>query len=413
MPRPSVLCVTEDGMTTPTGGGPLVESKSRTPFPLGSVVFLVIIFFLNFTSRVVLSPLLPILEPELGMGHGKAGSLFLLIQTGYCVGLLVSGFISWRLNHRRTILLSSLSLGIVLLGTARSTSLSALRVGLVLIGTTAGLYLPSGIATITREVRQEHWGKALALHELAPNLGYIAAPLLAEALLRVLPWHGVLGVMGALSVAVGMCYMAMGRGGRHHPEPPRVRWMALLLGDPALWVTAMLFAVSIGAGLGFYTMMPLFLVEEVGLEREAANLIAGLCRVPGVAVVFLAGVVTDRIGHRRALTLFLAATGTFTILLGLLHGRLVTPLLIFAQAAAAVCFFPVGFSMIALIFPAGLRGLAVSLVTVIGSLLGAGAIPAGIGYLAELASFSAALCLLGLLMLSMLPLLRFGRAGRF
>ena len=400
-------------MTIPTGDESPVESKSRTPFPLAPVLFLVIIFFLNFTSRVVLSPLLPILEPELGMGHAEAGSLFLLMQAGYCVGLLISGFISWRLNHRRTILLSSLSLGIALLGTARSTSTSALRVGLVSIGTTAGLYLPSGIATITREVRPEHWGKALALHELAPNLGYIAAPLLAEALLRVLPWHGVLGTLGALSAAMGMCYMVAGRGGRHHPGPPRVSSMALLLRDPGLWVAAMLFAVSIGAGLGFYTMMPLFLVNEVGLEREAANLIAGLCRVPGIAVVFLAGMVSDRIGHRRALTLFLAATGTLTILLGLLHGRFVTPLLLFAQAAAAVCFFPAGFSMISLIFPAGIRGLAVSWVTVIGSLVGAGAIPAAIGYLAETASFSAALCLLGFLALSMLPLLRFGRAIRF
>ncbi len=65
--------------------------------------------------------------------------------------------------------------------------------------------------------------------------------------------------------------------------------------------------------------------------------------------------------------------------------------------------------MVSLIFPPGLRSLAVSMVTIIGSLFGAGAIPPAIGYLAEVSSFSFSLFLLGLLTLSVLPLLRYGR----
>jgi heme O synthase-like polyprenyltransferase len=68
--------------------------------------------------------------------------------------------------------------------------------------------------------------------------------------------------------------------------------------------------------------------------------------------------------------------------------------------------------MVSLIFPPGLRNLAVSMVTIVGSLFGAGAIPPAIGYLAEASSFSAGLCLLGLLTLAMLPLLRYGTASR-
>lgn len=228
---------------------------------------------------------------------------------------------------------------------SRSTSAVEMRAGLVLLGIAAGLYLPSGIAAITQEIRQEHWGKALAIHELAPNLGFI---------------------------------------------------------------TAMLFAVAIGSGLGLYTMMPLFLVSEIGMEREVANGIAGLSRVAGLAAIFLAGTITDRLGHRRALAVFLGATGTLTLLLGLVRGQVATPVVVFLQAAAAVCFFPAGFSMVSSIFPPAHRNLAVSLVTVIGSLIGAGAIPPAIGYLAEASSFSSGLLLLGLLGLAMLPLLRYG-----
>jgi NNP family nitrate/nitrite transporter-like MFS transporter len=398
--------------TPPVGDSRYSEGRRGFPFPLPPVLFLVVIFYLNFTSRVILSPLLPVLEPELGLGHGEAGSLFLVLQFGYCTGLLLSAFVSCRLSHRGTILLSTVAGGLILLAMSRSTSLTGLRVGLWLLGTSAGLYLPAGIATITSLVSQEHWGKALAIHELAPNLGYITAPLLAEALLRAVPWRGILAIFGVLAILVGGCFHLFGRGGAHRPEPPRFKTMGQLARDPALWIAALLFSVSIGSGLGVYTMMPLFLVSEIGMEREVANTITGLSRIPGVMVIFISGMMTDRIGHRRALALFLTTTGLLTILLGLVHGRVTTSLLVFPQAAAGACFFPAGFSMVSSIFPPGLRSLAVSMVTIVGVLFGGGVVPPAIGYLAEVSSFSAGLCLLGLLTLVTLPLLRYGTPTR-
>jgi NNP family nitrate/nitrite transporter-like MFS transporter len=382
------------------------------PFRKTPLLFLVLIFYLNFTCRVVLSPLLPILEREFGLGHGEAGSLFLFMQVGYCAGLLASGFVSCRWNHRRTILLSTATLGLLLLLTSRSTSIAAMRAWLVLLGTAAGLYLPAGIATITRETSQEHWGKALAIHELAPNLGFITAPLLAQALLQVLPWRGILAVLGLLAILVGAGFRLFGRGGVHKSEPPRVRTMSQLASDSSLWIAALLFSVSIGSGLGLYTMMPLFLMTEVGMGQGLANTITGLSRVPSIAVIFISGMITDRIGHRRALILFLGATGALTLVLGLAHGHVMTSVLIFLQATAAVCFFPAGFSMVSAISPPNQRTLAVSVVTITGSLLGGGVIPTAIGYLAEASSFSSSLCLLGILTMSMLPLLRRSRTSR-
>jgi NNP family nitrate/nitrite transporter-like MFS transporter len=378
--------------------------QSALPFPLLPVVFLTTIFYLNFTSRVMFSPLLPVLEREMGLGHGEAGSLFFLLQIGYCVGLLGSGFVAWRLNHRRTILLSTLALGVVLLILSQVTSIAGIRAGLVVLGALAGLYLPSGIATLTGEIPQEHWGKALAVHELAPNLGYISAPLLAEALLRLLPWRGVLAAPAVLAILIGICFMLFGRGGGHRSEPPSFTTMIQLVRDPSLWILASLFTVGIGSSLGVYSMTPLFLVSEIGMKREVANVIAGLSRIPGIVVIFFSGLVTDRIGHRRALAFFLVVTGSLTLLLGVLHGRVITPALVFLQSASAGWFFPAGFSMISVIFPARVRSLAVSMIIVVGSLLGGGLIPSGIGYLAEISSFSFGFSLLGLLTFAMLPL---------
>ena len=116
-----------------------LRGTNTLPFPLLPVFFLVGIFYLNFTSSVVLSPLLPVLERDLGLGHGQAGSLFLLAQLGYCGGLLGSGLVSWRWNHRWTITLSTLGVGLVLLAVSQVTSVTGMRAWLVLLGVSAGL----------------------------------------------------------------------------------------------------------------------------------------------------------------------------------------------------------------------------------------------------------------------------------
>lgn len=382
-------------------------SQQTSPFPLMPLLILTGIFYLNFISRVVLAPLLPVIEGELGLGHGEAGSLFFFIAAGYCAGLLASGFISSRLIHRHTITLSTIGVGGATLAVSWSTSINGMHTGLVLVGVFAGFYLPSGLATLTGLVSKEHWGKALAIHELAPNLGLITAPLLSEALLKLFSWQDSLAMIGFLCMLMSVLFFFFGRGGNERGEPLRLQSMHRIVRSPSFWVMTTLFTVSIGSSIGAYTMMPLFLVSEMGMDRAWANTLIGLSRTFGIVVLFFSGLIIDRVGPKQAMTIFLTATGVFTLLLGLIHGSVTTPILIFFQAAATACLFPVGFTIISLVFPSHLRSVAVSLVIFIGFLLGGGAIPSGIGHWAEAFSFSSGFSLLGLFFLMILiPFLR-------
>lgn len=376
------------------------------PFPVGAIAFLTGIFYLNFVSRVMLGPFLPLIEQELGLGHGGAGSLFFFIQIGYATGLLGSGIVSGRFTHRRNIIISSIAVGIAMVGLSRSGSLGEIRLWLALLGTAAGLYLPSGIAAITHLTSEAHWGKALAIHELAPNLGFVTAPLLAEALLDAISWRGVLAVVGCGGILLGCCFALWGHAGGLRGEPPRLQNVARVAREPSLWVMALLFTVGIGSGLGLYSMLPLFLVNEVKMGWAAANTITGLSRLSCLAVLFAAGWLTDRIGDRRALLLCLTTTGVLTLCLGLFPGPTLTPTLIFVQAAAAALFFPPAFAAVSRLVPPQIRNLAVSVVVAAASILGSGGVPAVIGYLAEVASFSLAFTLLGALALLSTLLLR-------
>ncbi len=381
-----------------------MKSQKTSPFPLTPLLILVGIFYLNFVSRIILAPLLPVIEGDLGLGHGEAGSLFFFIAAGYSGGLLGSGFISCRLIHRHAITVSTIGVGAAILVVSRSASVNGMHAALVLVGIFAGFYLPSGIATLTGLVNKEDWGKALAIHELAPNLGFVTAPLLSEALLKFFSWRESLAMLGSLSILMGVLFFFFGQGGKDRGEPPRFQSMHTILRSPSFWIMTTLFTVSIGSSIGVYTMMPLFLVNERGMDRGWANALIGLSRTFGIVVLFISGLIIDRAGPKQAMAIFLTATGVFTLLLGLIRGSVTIPALVFFQAAATACLFPVGFTIISLVFPPHLRSGAVSLIMLIGFLLGGGAIPSGIGHWAEAFSFSSGFSLLGLFFLAMLIL---------
>ena len=379
--------------------------------PLLPLAFLTAIFYVSFVSRVILGPFLPVVEHELGLGHGGAGSLFLFIQIGYAVGLLGSGVVSWRLTHRYTIVTSAVAVGISMVGLSLAASLGAMRLCLVLIGAAAGLYLPSGVATITQLVHDAHWGKALAFHELAPNLAFITAPLVAEALFAAISWRGVLAVVGTVAMLLGGCFALSGHGGRQRGEAPRLQTMASLLRDPSVWAMMLIFAAGVGSSLGLYSMLPLFLVSGTGMTLRAANGITGLSRVACIAVAFVSGWLTDRIGHRHALTVALTTTASLNLCLGLFPGPVLTPIFVFLQGAAAVMFFPPAFAAVSRLVPVQMRNLAVALTTAVGVFLGGGGVPALVGYLAEVASFSTAFTVVGALAILSPLLLRVGAHG--
>jgi len=389
-----------------------VSWAEEVPFRrhLGSLFFLAAIFFLNFISRIIPGPLMPSIEEDMKLGHGEAGSLFLLISSGYSVVLFFSGVVSSRLTHRRTILLSSLVMGATLLLVSQSRSMGAMRLGLVVMGMAAGLYLPSGLASLTAMVDPRHWGKAIAIHELAPNIGFVAAPFLSEFLLGWLPWRGILGVIGAFSIVVGLGFARFGKGGAFPGEAPSVRALRSLMGAPSFWIMMLLFSLAIGGSLGVYAMLPLYLVSEKGMEREWANALVAVSRVTGIGMAFVAGWAVDHLGAKRSMGMAMLGTGLGTVLLGLASGPWVVPM-VFLQPMVAVCFFPAGFSALSMLGEAKVRNVAVSLTIPVAFLVGGGGIPAWIGLAGERGSFGAGMITVGALTAGSVALVRHLRLG--
>jgi len=357
------------------------------------------IFLLNFTSRIVFAPLLPKIESNLRLTHGDAGSLFLFLSMGYFISLLGSGHISSRINHNKTIAVSAIAIGIALLAVSFSKSLFAVRCCVFLLGISAGAYLPSGITTITSLVNPKHWGKAVAIHELAPNLSFILTPLLVEILLHWLLWRHILFLIGTCSVFMGIIFACFGMGGNFFGETPNFSAIKPIIKTHNFWILIILFSMAITSTLGLYNMLPLYLVTEHGISREWANSVVGISRISTLGMAFLGGLATDRLGPKTIMLCVFFVTGILTLLLGVASTHWVI-IVVFLQPIFAVCFYPAGFSALSSISSPENRNVAISLTIPIAFVLGGGAIPAFIGIMADLGYFSWGISLSGMLIMT-------------
>ena len=373
---------------------------------LGSLLFLTTIFFTNFFSRIVPSPLMPTIEKNLELNHSEAGSLFLVIAAGYFVALTGSGFVSSRITHRKTIILSATTLGLAYLATSMSNSMMEMSAGLLAVGMASGLYLPSGIATLTSLVSYQHWGKAIAVHELAPNLAFVLAPLVAELFLQWFSWRAVLAMVGLSSLSIGITFAFFGRGGEFPGEAPALRSLRLLCQERDLWIMIGLFSLGIAGTMGVYAMLPLYLVSERGIDQAWTNSVVAVSRIIPLFMGLLSGWVADRFGTTRTIKYVLILTGTMTILLGIVPGWWVV-VIVFLQPMLAVCFFPAALAALSAIGPANARNVVISFTIPLSFLVGAGAIPTVIGLAGSAGSFAMGIALTGTLMTAGAALTRY------
>ena len=373
---------------------------------LWNILFLAVLFFLAFIARFIFSPLMPVIESEMGITHAQAGTLFLVMSIGFFVGQAFSGFLSSRVNHRGSLALSTLGIGVALLSINLTSTFWILRNIMIFLGLAAGLHLPSAMATITAMVDRKEWGKALALHQTAPPLSLVMGPFLIIWLLDLLSWRGILTGIGVIALITGILFFCFGRCGKFPGDQPRPALLKELISRRSFWIMVVMFALAMCGTIGIYTMLPLFLVSERGFDADQANNLLGLSRITGLFMPFVAGWFIGRIGEKRFIFIIMILSGFSTILLGNLSGTVLI-YIIFIQPAILGCYFTAGFAALARIVQPHLRSIAASFTTPTAFLIGGGLFPAALGYMGQSYSFGLGITLTGSLMILFSPLIFF------
>jgi NNP family nitrate/nitrite transporter-like MFS transporter len=273
-----------------------------------------------------------------------------------------------------------------------------MRMGLFGLGFAAGLYIPSAIATITALIARPHWGKAIAVHELAPNLAFFAGPFVAELFLGWSTWRAGLSALGMASLVASIAYFHFGRGGEFAGESPASNAFGLLIRSGSFWIMVVLFALGVSSTIGVYAMLPLYLVSERQIELGWANTVVALSRSYGPILGIVGGWVSDRLGPKQTMVMSLTFTGITTLLVGLAETAWIS-IVVLLQPLLAVWFFPAAFAAFAATTPAAARNLAVAFSIPFGYLIGGGMIPTFIGIMGDTATFDHSFMVTGTLIL--------------
>lgn len=376
-------------------GQTLPFTTFRTALPW--TLFVMFMFLLNYGARTLLSPLLVAIESDLGISHDQSTSLLLLQATGFSLSLFASGFLLSRVRPRTLVAVSSLLAGTALLAMTGIETFTGARMLLFAFGMAAGLYFTAGISTLESLVRPADWGKAVAIHELAPNGSFILVPLIAEAALRITDWQGTLVGTGAALIAGGVLFLLFGRGGTGLAAPPSFRGMRQAV-SPLTFVFTLFFVIGVAGEFATYSVLPLHMVNELGYTPEAASRLLSLSRLGTPLSALCGGWVADTLGARRTIKWYLVLHGLALMLMGVPHQAAAVTGMV-AQGMFTAFVFPAIFKMFAASFAPERQPLILSVTMPFSSILGTGIIPWLLGLCGQYLTFAWGFVMLGALSL--------------
>jgi predicted MFS family arabinose efflux permease len=362
------------------------------------------LWYLNFSCRAVLSPLMPIIEDEFTISHALAGSIFTLVSIGFTITLLLTALLAARIGYKKCIALGFLILAVSMFSLNCATTFPFLALVAFSIGLGAGVYLPSAIPLLTEIFEPKNWGKAIALHDTGATFSTLSIPVLTAIAVQFLHWRTLLVILGASCLVLVVFFWVFSPD--PHPQREKQIQFTRVLRRRDLWIIAGLWVFAVANSLGLYNLIPLFLVKEKGIDLGVANTIFGLSRIGALVASVLVGFLIDRFGAKKIIFAVLLSTALSTI------GIAVSPTLpllvgmLAFQATVSAAFFPAGFVAISKLTDLNQRGIFTGVTLAFGVVFGLGLTPAILGAAADAWGFQPGILVLGILTVFSCALIR-------
>jgi NNP family nitrate/nitrite transporter-like MFS transporter len=182
----------------------------------------------------------------------------------------------------------------------------------------AGAAFAVALPLASRWYPPEHQGTALGIAG-AGNSGTVFAALLAPSLAVWYGWENVFGLaMIPLSVAF-IVYLTMAKDAPECPPAKSLHEYMAVLKDKDAWWFMFFYSVTFGGFVGLASSLTIYFNTEYGLSAVIAGYFTAACVFAGSLVRPIGGVVADRIGGIRSLSVMygLAAVFLFIVSFGL------------------------------------------------------------------------------------------------
>lgn len=304
----------------------------HTPTLLASFFY----FDLSFMVWVLLGPLAVQISKDLGLTPAQKG---LMVATPLLAGALLRIVMGVLVDHLKPKKAGAIGQVIVIaaltwawLGTLGSYE-SMLTLG-ILLGV-AGAAFAVALPLASRWYPPEHQGTALGIAG-AGNSGTAFAALFAPSLAIAFGWQNVFGLcLIPLGVAF-IVYMVFAKDAPTAPPAKSLVEYLHVLKDKDAWWFMFFYSVTFGGFSGLASSLTIYFNSQYGLSPVTAGYFTAACVFAGSMVRPLGGVIADRIGGIKTLSIMYVVAASFLFLASLGMQSYVGALAVFVVAMLAL-----------------------------------------------------------------------------
>lgn len=268
-------------------------------------------FDLSFMVWVILGPLGVQIANDLGLSPAQKG---LMVATPVLSGALLRIVMGIMVDHLKPKLAGAIGQMIVIAALALAWGLGVhsfhqvLVLG-VMLGV-AGASFAVALPLASRWYPPEHQGTALGIAG-AGNSGTVLAALFAPLLATYYGWQNVLGMAVLPLSVVFIAYLLMAKNSPECPPPKSLADYFKILKDKDAWWFMFFYSVTFGGFVGLAASLTIYFNTQYGLSPVIAGYFTAACVFAGSMVRPLGGMVADRVGGIRSLSMMYVVAAVF------------------------------------------------------------------------------------------------------
>jgi AAHS family 4-hydroxybenzoate transporter-like MFS transporter len=332
-----------------------INSRHVGAVQYGIIILCGLVMFLDGFDTQAISYMAPLIAKEWGLSREVLGPIFSSALTGLMVGYLVLSPLSDRFGHRRLIMISTVTFGLLTLVTILATSVTQLIIVRFATGVALGAAIPSTVALTTEYSPKRLRATFVLAIYCGFSLGFVAAGGVAAWILPLHGWRSLLwvGAIAPLALAVFVFIFlpesldflvrtkakpesiwrvvrsvdrALPRESPHafttEIEEKRSAVGSLFqsdrtLGTLVLWLVLWLvFGLNLAEFYALQSWLPTILTN-LGHSLNTVALATSLTTIGGIIAAFVIGPAMDRLGPYGSLATVYFAGVVFVALLGL------------------------------------------------------------------------------------------------
>lgn len=269
----------------------------------GLLPLFVLAHFAHHLLTALPVPLLPFIRHDFALDYTQSALVISAFTLPYGISQLPAGRLADRIGPRMLITMGISGVALAGLLVGLSQSYMMLLVFLVLMGLLGGGYHPAASPAISALVEPRNRGQALGVHMIGGSASYFLSPLIAAAIAAAWSWRSPFIGLAIPAIGFGIVfYVLLGRrlaakeAGRgaitSNKETPSAPGSLRRL---VPFLTLSTFAQA--SVISIISLIPLFLVDHLGISKEIAAASIALVYSSGLWAGILGGYLSDRLGR--------------------------------------------------------------------------------------------------------------------